>query len=212
MLKAKISNLTLLLSASEHEDSYSLRLPACGRQNYHSPCSQLSVLTRSVTSSSTAWLLLPCRQLGSRNKWDFCCFPSNEVRIPDQMLELLVSTWRSRIQPLDVFQTWMSLNLTLLLPTVKACWSDTTRERTKIYIRFKETRQKELLDNLVWHLGYCRSLRVTVTPSLERSSSCLTEKITGICWKSFSERHAVLFWSYLEIKISTFLLLIYSIS
>lgn len=177
----------------------------------HSLRSQLRVLTRSVTSSSTAWLLLPHHQLGSRNKWDFCCFPSNEVWIPDQMLELLVSTWGKRIQPLDVFQAGISLNLTLLLPTVKACWSDTTRERTKMYICFKDTRQKELLDNLVWHLGYCRSLCVTVTPCFELSSSCLTEKLTGFCWKSFSERQAVLFWCYSEMKISTSLLVICSI-
>lgn len=202
MLKAKISNLTLLLSASEREDSYSLRLSACGRQNY-SLRSQLRGLTRSVTSSSTARLLLPHRQLGSRNKWDFCCFPSNEVRIPDQMWELLLSTWRNGIQPLDVFQAGISLNLTLLLPTVKACWSDTTRERTKIYVCFKDTRQKELLDNLVWHLEYCRSLRVTVTPCFELSSSCLTEKLTGVCCKCFSQRHAVLLWSYLELTILT---------
>lgn len=46
----------------------------------HSRYSQLRAVTRSVTSSSTA-RLLPHHQLGSRNKWDFCCFPSNEVRI-----------------------------------------------------------------------------------------------------------------------------------
>jgi len=113
MLKARISNLTLLLSASECEDSCSQRLPACGRRNYYSPRSQLRVLMRSVTSFSTAWILLPHRQLGSRHTWDFCCFPFNKVRIPDQILELLVSTWRNRIQPLDVFQAGISLNLTL---------------------------------------------------------------------------------------------------
>lgn len=47
----------------------------------HSLYSQLRAVTRSVTSSSTARLLLPHQQLDSRNKWDFCCFPSNEVRI-----------------------------------------------------------------------------------------------------------------------------------
>lgn len=67
------------------------RLPACGRQNYHLH-SQLRVLMGLVTSSSTAQLLflllflLLHHQLGTRNGWGFCCFPPNEVRIPDQML------------------------------------------------------------------------------------------------------------------------------
>lgn len=102
--KPRISPLTLLLAASAREDPCSPRLSACGKQNCHSVRSQLRVLTRSVSSSGTAGLLLPQCRLGTRNKRDFCCFLCNEVRIPDQMLELLASTWRNRIQSLGVFQ------------------------------------------------------------------------------------------------------------
>lgn len=102
--KARISSLPLLLTASAHEEPCSPRLSACGKRSCHSVCSQPRVLTRLVSSSSTAGLLLPHCCLGTRNKRDFCSFPCNEVRIPDQMLELLASTWRNRVQPPGVFQ------------------------------------------------------------------------------------------------------------
>lgn len=102
--KARISPLPLLLTASACEEPCSLRLSACGKQNCHSVRSQLWVLTRPVSSSSTAGLLLPHCHLATRNKRDFGSFPCNEVRILDQMLELLASTWRNWIQPGGMFQ------------------------------------------------------------------------------------------------------------
>lgn len=102
--KARISPLPLLLTASAREEPCSPRLSACGKQNCHSVRSQPWVLTRLVSSLGTAGLLLPHCHLATRNKRDFCSFPWNEVRIPDQTLELLASMWRNRIQPLGVFQ------------------------------------------------------------------------------------------------------------